>query len=340
MTRSSKTKKTALILGLFTVTCFALALVFGMLAGKESFIDPGETQKEFRFENMGATGITAVEVDVYHTDIMLRLSEDGTFGVKANVWKREDDKEPLVYTRSGSHLSVSVPRHDRLHTIGIQTGERKNVLELFIPGNQVKTLAIRSVSGDIDTHRITLQSVSLESASGDISLKNLSATEFSATTKSGDIHLAQAALQRLRLESKSGDCRLEEVQIREGATIRTVAGDSRVSRLSSEILDIKSSSGDVHLQHMLRVGEVRVSTVAGDTRGVFKNPLKNVSVSSVSGDVDFAFSKHQQGGFLFGTSSGDRYQHPSPDICQHHRRHAEPRYAPGRPSPSPRYPAM
>ncbi len=188
-------------------------------------------------------------------------------------------------------------------------------------------LTVKTASGDVSAARLVdtgAGDAKLLSASGSIALSdwNLPQTALTLETASGDVSLTRLSVKSAAVSSQSGDVSARETQCVETASYESASGDvlvsvgaagarasvrsgsgtARVDGLRAEQVHIETISGDAHVQTI--GGALTVKTISGDVEAS-NTETQNVSLMTVSGDVQWALPAPFTGSFAGTTVSGD-----------------------------------
>jgi Putative adhesin len=251
---------------------------------RETFAAPGPLRLELKVPageievDAVATGEAVVELETLRGDE--RVVED------ARVELRGDELRVEVRDRSGSaaevRLRVAVPDGSSL-TAAVASADltargRLGDAELKAASGDLELehvggLRVKSASGDLQVDRVVGEA-RVQTASGDVALA-LVAGDAEIAAASGDVHVGDAG-EALKVQSASGDQRIDTVTAGR-VELTSASGDVRVGirRGSRVFLDVRSASGDVD-------SELEV----GDEPGDDDDPLVELKVTTMSGDVE------------------------------------------------------
>ncbi len=152
--------------------------------------------------------------------------------------------------------------------------------------------------------------LTLETASGDIVLTRLSVKSATVSSRSGDVSARETqCVETASYESATGDVLVSVGAAGARASVRSGSGAARVDGLRAEQVHIETISGDAHVQTI--GGALTVKTISGDVEGSHTE-TQNVSLMTVSGDVQWALPAPFTGSFAGTTVSGDMKLHVSP----------------------------
>ena len=164
---------------------------------------------------------------------------------------------------------------------------------------------LTSASGDLrlSDWNLPRTALTLESSSGDIVLTRLSVKSAALTSRSGDMSARETqCVETASYESSSGDVLVSGSAAGARASVRSGSGAARVDGLRAEQVHIETISGDAHVQTI--GGTLTVKTISGDVEAS-DTETQNVSLMTVSGDVQWALPVPFAGSFAGTTVSGD-----------------------------------
>lgn len=195
--------------------------------------------------------------------------------------------EKLAIDGDSDSLDIEVKYPERKGGWGGWNGNDRNieptVLEITMP--QRASLAIDSVSADVDVQQMAGRELEIDSVSGNIVVTASSPGEAQIESVSGDATL-RITTRKAQVSSVSGDIRLSG-----GLTgvleLESVSGNIELGAQALNKLAISTVSGDSILQFALATaGTVRADTVSGDLRLTMPaNTSAQLAVESFSGDI-------------------------------------------------------
>ena len=184
-----------------------------------------------------------------------------------------------------------------------------SVMRPFESGGEAKLV---SASGDLHLSDWNLPrtALTLETASGDSVLTRLSVKSAALTSRSGDVSAHETqCVETASYESSSGDVLVSGSAAGARATVRSASGGVRVDSLRAEQVHIETVSGRAAVQNI--TGALTVKTISGDIDAM-DTQTQNVSLVTVSGDVQWALPAPFAGSFAGTTVSGDLKLRVSP----------------------------
>lgn len=219
-----------------------------------------------------------------------------------------EDVDCAVRILPSSDGRCRVVCHDRAdgtvyHTVAAQGGELKirrhetrkwyqffdvsleeAAVEVYLPENAYRELAISTVSGRIEVNSgFTFERVSLHSSSGSIRMLSDVHEELKAESSSGRVTVEAASPDELTAKSVSGRVTVSNTRCG-GATVKTTSGSIELNDVIAEKeLSIRTTSGGVTLNGC-DGGSVRVKTVSGSVKGTLLSGKMFVT-HTVSGSV-------------------------------------------------------
>ncbi len=216
----------------------------------------------------GYAGITAIEVDSLHADIVISPSSDElTYVTFKNDGKLVDK---LAYstdvTQRGQTLMIKVEPIKRFFL----SSASDLTIELAV-ASTVQQYRIESASGEVHVADVTLQLLNVKSASGDVHAHRVIAQRIEANTASGDFHL-----ERCR-----GDL-----------FISVASGDVYAKLHEAQEIQLRGASGDLEFEG--RCPNIFVSTASGDGR-LEVTGADQITIHSVAGDFDIDVDRADEG---------------------------------------------
>ena len=246
--------------------------------------DNGLYDVPYTYEEEAKT-LRAVHVDWIDGPVSVKFYNGSTIQVVETAKKELAEDEKLYLEISGGELSV------RWNSAWVHIGflrEEAKKLEILIPQafeENLETVEIETVSGNVMVDGLELTEAKFESVSGELFLSNITAEEFRAATTSGDIHCeAVSGTENFEAESISGD--MELAGVKGGETV------------------LDSTSGAITLTGT--AAELKCSTVSGNAALDLTNWPEALRFDSVSGSAEI-LAPEAADGFLcrFDSVSGD-----------------------------------
>ena len=161
----------------------------------------------------------------------------------------------------GKKFSIPIPRMD-----GLFESSLRLTIKLPAAGTCINT-SVNIAGGSVKVSDTRVRTLFVKSASGDISVENVTGEgKISLITASGDIDIASLTSPEL--------------------TASTVSGDVDIEGLNCAAFGVKTVSGDMELTGINATQRSSLYSVSGDTGLRLAIPCAELSVESVSGDVD------------------------------------------------------
>ena len=254
-------------------------------------------------------GIRHISIDSKSADVKIAASTDGAFHYSYKNNGSAGSK--IVYrlekklSRDTIYLSIQrdeqVQRKNHFTILGGIFEEGTNIeLSLKIPewmeslivngkssdismcSCKIRTLQLKTMSGDIQFQRAQSERSMLESMSGDVEITDSKFDYVLASTMSGDACMKEVMAQKAACRSVSGDATAINSEFGEAA-VTSKSGDSEASGCRGNMLNVESISGDVQAKE-LSVQNVKVSSTGGDV-DIAGIKAEKVLVTTISGDV-------------------------------------------------------
>ncbi|MDE7325997.1 MAG: DUF4097 family beta strand repeat-containing protein, partial [Lachnospiraceae bacterium] len=146
----------------------------------------------------------------------------------------------------------------------------------------VRTLLLKSMSGDITLSRVNSDKCMAETASGDVNVKDGNFGYILGASKSGDVQARNIKAEKAAFKTMSGDAEVQESQLNEAA-VSSMSGDARTLNTRSQIISVSSMSGDGYIRGV-SAGDMKVSAVSGDAEAT-EVTSDNLLMTSTSGDL-------------------------------------------------------
>jgi lia operon protein LiaG len=202
--------------------------------------------------------MNGIQIDMSSVPVHI-IGTDNSSEVKVNFHGKAMQEIKLVSEVSNNTLVVKVQRkHEKLPIY------EEVVLEVYIPKEYTKDLAIHTASSHVKMDYFKLASFTYHTASGKLDTEKLNAENIAINTSSGDVNLKELDAQKLDIKGLSSVIKIDECNIKE-AKMETSSGNITLNN-SSGNYDLKGSSGKIHV-----------------TYKEFEN--QNVTVTSSSGSV-------------------------------------------------------
>lgn len=211
-----------------------------------------------------------------------KLERDQSRGLLAQLMNIGHSKENLC-------LVVEVPEQLESLTIKTISGDMQ------LGGFGSRELLLSSTSGDIEMETVRVDSLTVQTTSGDVEMEAVRADSLTVQTTSGDLTLKAVNAGQFKVRSTSGDLSLCEVEA-ESWESQTVSGDTE-GKLYATRIRCGSKSGDIGLTLDRRGRKLVVAksrSVSGNCRicgadecGESSDPSSAIvaEFSTVSGDI-------------------------------------------------------
>lgn len=163
-------------------------------------------------------------------------------------------------------------------------------------------MMVSTMSGDICANNVNAVHLEIKSKSGDLSLNDTEAEEILVNAVSGDIVGKEVKGKQLRFGVTSGDIGLRHVQS-ENFEMQSISGDMVVKDVTGESMYASSVSGGMTIWAAIK--KYNLSMTSGGMV-VRLDKEAEVSVSAVSGSLDLAIPKSEDGyAITFSSTSGN-----------------------------------
>lgn len=245
-----------------------------------------------------------IRLNFSNYDIKVSASNEEKIRVVQSSSEKISREEKMTITREGECINI-IGNEKSLYFNLFNFGSSSNKIELYIPRSYHQDLEITTSSGDIEIlDELELNNLTCSQVSGDLEAKrNLYINNFTSKTTSGDMKIPKLEAEFYKISTISGDINIRSLS--GSGEISSTSGDINLNSLKlSEYINIKSISGDIDVSAPDNTGFIfEANTVSGDIDSDFnmyyKNkrgnkaeitygdgPFKNISVSTVSGDIN------------------------------------------------------
>jgi DUF4097 and DUF4098 domain-containing protein YvlB len=237
-------------------------------------------------------GVSTLVVRYPGDDIVAENMERGT-----NTTIGVNDNGTFNGGRATRRVRVTTGRGDRdaIHA-------QADIIVRLAPGTSIDAnLAVGSITANNTSGALDLETssgdiastgnrgeVKLESASGDLTVTNATG-DVEVETASGDIEINGITGKRVDAETASGTVTVTGVTA-DDVEVESASGNVRVARTRAARLKAESASGNVRAELDGDVREISVSTASGDAEVVVPSAFSGeVEMETASGDIDIDF---------------------------------------------------
>lgn len=223
-----KAKKISIIISLAMIVLGILLCTLTLIPYGFDFQTYSNTQYQKQEKSFEKNSFDHIIIHNISDDIEIKLSKDNQIHLEYT-----DTNDSLYYEVNLQNRTLSINQNDRNQFFRFDLFQinQNNKLILYLAKEDYESLALETVSGDIDLsdHLQFQQAADISSVSGDISLKNLTISEdqkgsLSVHTTSGDIYLKEVKTNQTELNTISGDIQLQHPDS-DLININTVSGD-------------------------------------------------------------------------------------------------------------------
>ncbi len=268
--KALKTVSVILLSGLVIV--LSLSLGYMLYYGTDGIFSPSSVEWSLEKEEIvDINGLDSIVIDCKEDDITLRPADgDEIRIVQYSMVGRPRDASKLRIDKAGSRLEIQ--RDSEWWNSIFSLLNRRSRLEIYIPEAYNKKLTVNTVSGDLDL-------------AGDWTL-----SELRVKLTSGDISVAGPTFETAHIETVSGDIQAEGV--RGPHEILSTSGDIELSSAGGAST-LQTVSGDVYGRYAEITADSKINTTSGDIEIELGGKMPNLLAKSTSGDVSFAWNKHE-----------------------------------------------
>ena len=230
------------------------------------------------------------------TDITDAFEDIALSVISAEInFKVTDTAAPKVTYTSHSDCDCEVYVKDKVLVIN----EKKNVFTLFSFG-----FLFGKNELTVELPKAQYGNVSINSVSGGGNFSGLTAESLTFNTTSGDFNISAFA-KTLAISSVSGNMQMSNPLTDEcdSFSLRTTSGRYSISGFKTKQFEVKTISGDVEISGISGKGSLNMTS--GDVDISFAEWNDDISVSTISGDVDIILPAGSGADVSFSGISGD-----------------------------------
>ncbi len=267
------------------VISFLIAFIlFPLTGGCKGFNVNGDDTIINKEETLQIKDINNIEINTINEEVIIIPTNDKEAKIifHTNISKNNSKYEPeLIISQSNKDLIISI-KHKKLFQLSLFNFHEESRLELYLPVEYSRDISIATVSGDIYKDNFKFDNVRYKTVSGDIQIDKVYANDISINTTSGDIKI-------------NGECN--------NFACRTVSGDFSSSELFTKKSDLRTTSGDISIKSFK--GDFISNHVSGDVEVNYLEYNNDISIKTVSGDINIVLPVNAQFKLYFKSTSGD-----------------------------------
>lgn len=208
---------------------------------------------------------------------------------KSGIWRTKNLNKALT---------ITLPKGTKLNDVAISAASG----DVNVPQLDAAALALNTASGEIDAEAVAA-TVTAHSASGDIRLRHAGGADTVALSSvSGEINAELAGVAELSVESTSGDIKLTQTGRADAVRLETTSGE--IDAALDDVGQYKASSvsGDIR-QTFAGVQTAAIGSTSGQIRAG-AGAFDELSIKTTSGDVTLGLPVEQGFTAEIGTTSG------------------------------------
>lgn len=207
------------------------------------------------------------------SDIFIKKSNSDNYRVV--IYGKKDSAEVNV---NGDELIIK--NNKKNVCIGFCFNIEKARIEVYMPSNYAKDIAIKSTSGDLEMDDFKDLNLEMVSTSGDLTIGNIDSADITVTSgdieirdintlkidsRSGDIDVNRVN-NMINIKNTSGDISINTVNIKKDSLIDSRSGDVKINSSNEIYYDASAKSGDIKINNNYRKAECefRINTTSGD----------------------------------------------------------------------------
>ncbi|MBM3707979.1 MAG: DUF4097 domain-containing protein [Actinobacteria bacterium] len=278
-----KIKRFLIILACITVGSFIISGIILYTTGGISAVSIKTTQI-MKSEAFDAGNVNKLVIKTIDTDISIipvvdkKISADFYGNARTNLTGFLPDLK-TEFNNGVLTIEVSYPV---TVTLGLINLSRLN-LDIYVPDNFSREIACSSVSGDLETRRLELESFTFKSTSGNVNVNELVSENIKIETTSGKVFINDLEGSS-SISTISGGVEADFKSLKKDLNVRTVSGDVdiKISEEKGFLFSLGSISGNIKNEFRSKI------TFADDKNleGSVGEGVSQVIVKTISGDIN------------------------------------------------------
>lgn len=213
-----------------------------------------------------------------------------------NIWidSNLNDAKIEYSTKDSSEIDIDtkingetiIKEKNKNKFINLKFDREEPTISLYLPNDEIEELTIKTLSGNIETYNaIELNTLSINSTSGDINLLDVDAKDnLVIKTISANINLQNTKSNQMSISSTSGNIEAESLNSNDLSIIST-SGKVYIDEINSGKLKINSTSGDIEIDSSNITESISLSVISGDIDFITADKPYKYDVNSISGDI-------------------------------------------------------
>lgn len=226
----------------------------------------------------------AVSIDEMHGDLFLEKSPDDQIHVTyVNGSQRGQTAYEYYQYEEYNVFHTGIRQKKNVSFSPREDGPLSLTLSVKIP-DFVKSLRVKSSSGDIQIHHLALDEMQLENSNGNVTLCDTQCQALLGIHSSvGNIHLEGTDADQLDLQTSAGDIHLKNLQA-DQSKIQTSSGNICLESLNADRVELETSCGDITAANAASAS-LKIHTQNGDI-SMSDVTCKQTEIQSNGGDVN------------------------------------------------------
>lgn len=294
-------------------------------------------------ETVGLNNINSLQIETTSHDINIIPTAAGEalrVHLRGEISSSNEVTPPeLRVVKTGDSVTVTV-RNNNSVTRGIMVNYSSSLqLDVYLPEDYNKSLAINTSSGRTKIQDLKLQSFNYNATSGDLSANSIIADSGAIISSSGRVTIKELIIEDLlkqssssgdatidsiaagnaSFNSSSGKLKIKDAKVTKALSATTTSGDIVIGTSSSDTIEIQGSSARItideittkSLQHQSSSGDLTIkkgnieygSLKAASGRISVNNTKGDLSITTTSGDISVDYTQFNNN-LTIASSSG------------------------------------
>ncbi|MGE7768486.1 DUF4097 family beta strand repeat-containing protein [Peribacillus sp. NPDC096540] len=237
-------------------------LVIGGLAFSIKEVGGKSFEKENSYE---VDSIEEVVINNDSWDIEFKNTESKKIKIAVDGKRKDKKNDPVTMKNDGKKIVVNQQDQKEGFTEGFSFG-KKGTIYISIPKNELDTITLNNISGDIKMNDVTIKNMVILNDSGTEKIEGLSADKGKFTSKDGELSLKASSIREL--------------------TVASTTGDNYLTSVTSPKMKITSTDGEVSVKDTKEEKSLLVETKSGDITVSYKDVPTSLTLTANSDSSD------------------------------------------------------
>lgn len=269
-----KTFKLIILFFAISVAAFSTATVIAIKSDGNLFGDNSKWSEDiYEEETLEMDGVSTIDIS----------------GISADIKFYKNDNESLKAVIEGKIVGFGTKENHEFTTTKNDT-----TIEINEDSNRTKfNFGFGYINSDLTMKIYVPESytgnVNIDTVSGDVLLTEENLNQLVIKSVSGDVQMNNVTVSNFKFKTTSGDMSLNQFQS-SSITFQSVSGDFDGSGVQGD-LTMTTTSGDLDLDYDSTEFQISIASISGDVDLNLKDEAEfDVDIDTISGDIDVDFS--------------------------------------------------